>query len=589
MGDPVLIPGLGVVSPKGDDFTQEELDAIFEALQEAEKPMEFQPIPKPIAPPGVGLPEQSGEAMPVGEGPLGVVPTGARRPVRRFVERQPSLIQFAAEAGPSIATTIEGARRGAALGTMVKPGVGTAVGAVAGGMIGGGVGETLAQEVGLAPKSNLNIGLATAGPLLGPVTGGTFKGARRLAGTMITRGLPAARVARARNLMGQAVSEFESIGSSILSKTGGMLARSAYDLYGAARRAGVRIAPNLMSNTSKEIDEVIKELTPLQSFTDVASSIKSLQAVKDTILNNPKGATLEQFITARSQIGAIIGRSRQGGIKVNKAKNLFRAMTDDLNQIAESPFRKGRQARLAKAAVARAKLEFATQRLQDAVFQNMRQDPRLRGGIFVNFAGIKQWVDDVTNPKFKRKFDKNFTEAMKEFLPDLKARLNELAKISKEVGSPAGAGSIVMRGQSARIGRGLGGAALGFLGTGGTATGAAIGGLVFAQAPEMLVGLLTTPGGAAFLESAARWGKGNISMKAWQVGSQLLMRSLGETGSMRVPPTIEAMESAQQPPAGAPRQTSQAPGDQAAVPGTLEFSMAQATPRERKRLPKDFK
>ena len=97
-------------------------------------------------------------------------------------------------------------------------------------------------------------------------------------------------------------------------------------------------------------------------------------------LRNPKGILLEEFIEARGFIGAIVGDlNKKGGSRLNVSKRVFAVMNDDLNKIASSPFRKGRQARLAKEAIKRAKLEFSVERFQDKVAQFTKLDLEGKG------------------------------------------------------------------------------------------------------------------------------------------------------------------------------------------------------------------
>ena len=54
----------------------------------------------------------------------------------------------------------------------------------------------------------------------------------------------------------------------------------------------------------------------------------------------------------------------------------------------------------------------------------------------------------------------------------------------------------------------------------------------------MIVAILTTKTGAAFLEAAAKAGKGQINRRAWLVASEIAFRSLGETKEPRQTGTL---------------------------------------------------
>ena len=460
MGE-IFVEGFGVVEIEGDTPNEQETQAILEAIGGPEDEgdptitnIPAPPIPKPVIP--GGIPSS-------GEGPLGLMPAEIRTGIRQSIEKQPGLMQLTTEISPSATGTVVGATAGTALGP---------AGTIGGAMLGGVIGELFAQETGLAPESEINLALSGAGPLGGPVVGGVLKGGKRLAGAAITRGLPAARVARARNVMGRAVSEFESIGATILNKSAGA-GKTASQIYQAASRAKARIRPEQLEATRVEIARLVKKLTPVSALPDVGQSLKALEQISKTMLSNPKGILLEEFVEARRFIGAIIGNlSKKGGVKLNVSKKVFAVMDGDLDKLARGTAtvgrkaRASRQARLFQQGITRAKLQFAVQRLEGKVSQFTQRNVKgVPDGVVINFKSLSKWVGDVTNLK-SAKFDKNFTEALKDHLPELKKRIDALAKMNA-VGSPGGPGSIVLRGQTAKIGRAVVGGALGFLGTGG--------------------------------------------------------------------------------------------------------------------------
>ncbi len=456
---------------------------------------------------------------------LGLVPLGPRMDLRRTVEGQPGLVQLIAEAGPSALT---------AAGLATVAGVvtgGAAVAIVGAGVAGGFIGEFLNQEFGGAPLSKTNLALSAGGAGVGPAVGRFLGGAKKLGG-MFTRSLPVTKAATGRNLMGHAVDRFESLSATLLNKIRpGADVRSASELYAAAARVKIRIKPELLEDTRDEIAKMIKELDPVRHLDGVEGAVKTLERISETLLNNPKGILLEDLIAARSHIGASIAQVTKNSPKTNVSKRIFRVLNDDLDKISRMPLRKGRQAKLGKAAIKRAKLEFAVERLQDKVgqFTTRGVEGLPEGDVVINFRSLANWLDEVTDATRIKKFDKNLTEALADDLPELKKNLRELANL-KATGSPAGPGSIVIRGQFAKAGRVAGGAALGFLGTGGSTTGAAIGGLIAVNAPEMIVGMLTTKIGAKFLAKAATAGQGTVRYRDWLTASEITFRVLGEKG-----------------------------------------------------------
>ena len=354
----INVEGLGVVEIEGDTPTEIEQDAILSALSE-EAPTEVE------APVETDVPVEPESPAEPREGPLGLVPAEARGKVRETIEEQPGLLQLLAEITPSIGGALGGAALGAPFG---PPGI------LAGGIAGGLAGETIAQETGVAPESELNLALAAGGPLLGTAAGAAFKGVRRLFGAASTK-IPFAATARARNTVGSVVEEFESIGTRILGKQTGLLARSAGDLYGAVRNAGVVFPGKALNNTRDAISKLIQEMDATKSFPEVRQALNHLKKVDasigpgkpSTILDisgNPIAApntvSIDTLVAVRQQIGVAIRRAESaGGVKLGAAKKAFATISDDLDKIAADPSLTGRAARLAKAAVQRAKLEFS--------------------------------------------------------------------------------------------------------------------------------------------------------------------------------------------------------------------------------------
>lgn len=502
----IFIEGLGRVAIKGDVPDEIESQAILDAIADPEDEGDIFAIPPSVN-------EQP--AVPTPEGPLGIMPREARGEVRKAVAGQPGLIPLLAEMSPSIG----GAVAGASIGSIGGP-----VGILAGGIIGGLGGELVAQETGVAPRSDLNLALSAGGPLIGGAIGKGLQAGRRVVGAGVSK-LPFAKAARAKNVLGKAVGEIESLGTRIIGKQVGTMARTAKELYSAVRRSGLRIKPNELSKTRSAITELQTELQPLAPFPEVRQAMKVLDNVKNTILGGTP--TLDEVVRARSLIGSAVAQAeKKGGVRFGSAKKVFAQLSDDLDKIAASPFRKGRQGRLAKAAVARARLDFSVKELEQGVARFTKDVP---DGMSINIKGFQKWLRDITNPKHAN-FNNNFSAALKDEIPAIKTRVAELAKIAS-AGSPGGPASLVVRGQTAKFGRALVG---GLFGAGlGGAFGAGAGAVVFANAPEMFVAALTTKLGAAFLERAVRLGKGQISQRAWQALGQILTRSSGERGQSR--------------------------------------------------------
>lgn len=519
----ITVEGLGIVEIEGDEPNEIEQNAILSKLAEDDEDPVAAQVEEPAAP---TAPDPNAPTKPR-EGPLGIVPKEVRGSVRETVENQPGLLQLITELAPSVG----GALVGAAAGTPFGP-----PGILTGAIIGGVGGETIGQETGVAPESKLNIALSAGGPVLGPAVGSVVKAGRRVAGFLSTK-LPFAAAARAKNVVGEVVDEFESLGTRILDKQTGLQARPASDLYGAVRRSGVVAPGKFLDNTRDAINRLKLEMSPSQDLEEVGQALKMLERIAGTIapgkpsliinkagqaISAPNTVSIDTLVAIRQQVGIAVRRAEsKGGVKLGAAKKLFATISDDLDRIASSPDLSRRAARLAQAAVKRAKLEFSVKDFEGAVAKFTKDTPDATGTV-ININGLQKWLRDVTNPKHAN-FDKNFVTALKDELPAIKERMVTLSKILGKGGSAGGPGSLVIRGRLTSQAVGIM-AGLGMAGP----TGGIIGALIGTHAPEMLVGMLTTKTGSAFLEGAANLGKGTINIKSWIAAGQAATRLTGE-------------------------------------------------------------
>ncbi len=512
MGE-IFVEGLGVVEIIGDFPNKTERDAIVKILSE----------PLAAAAPQAGGPSletpEAGKAPPR-SGPLGIVPAEARGAVREEVEELPGLLQFMAEIGPAATGTLIGGTVGSLAGPL---------GTFAGGTIGGLIGEVIGQESGVAPASNLNLGLAASGPAVGRVVGAGVRLAGRTFGKSVGA-LPPARAARAKNIVPKFSEKVESFGTTLLAKTRGLMARPADELYTRVRRAGVVIQGDTLKNTRLALAELQNELKGLTAIPEIRQAFGLLKTV-DGLLTGE--VSFDSFIQARRILGITIQRvEKAGGVRLGSSKKVFAALSQDLDDLAnahlgrfsgQSAITAARTARLLQTAIKRAKLEFAVRDFEMMVAKFTNDIPGTKD-IAINMKGLLKALRDITNPKSKL-FDKNFVSALGDDLATLKKNLSEVAKIA-EAGSPAGPGSIIIRGIGARTGRTIIGGAIGF-GVAGP-LGGGIGALAGASVPEMIVSLLTTKLGAGMLEAVIKAGKGEVSRRAWMVFGQLITRAAGE-------------------------------------------------------------
>lgn len=565
MGE-IVVEGLGIVELKGDNPDERELRAILGAFPDDD-------APEPVIAPQEGLSDGLEPEPTVGEpqkalpSRTGIVPQGIRGRVRQAVEDQPGLLQFLTELSPSAGGAALGAAAGAPLG---PPGI------LAGGIIGGVAGEFLGQETGIAPRSNVNLALAGGGPLIGRGVAAVVRGTGRLAGRGFT-GFPPMKTARARVTARKSFEGVESFGSRVLSEQQGLMARSASDLYRAVRRSGVTIRAGELPATRNAISELIAEIEPVKAFPEARQAMRLLQTIENTLTGKrtvekvrtldiagfelddltktrltelvsettEKEISFDTFIRIRQLVGAAVGRAESAaGIKLGKAKAAFSAISDDLETLARKQ-KTSRPARLAKVAVQRAKLEFAVRDVERIMARFSKPIAGQEGSMTLNAKGMLKELTDLTNPKSK-KFDKNIVNALGKELTTFKSRLNALAKIGEGSGSPAGPGSIVVRGIGARAGRSVVGALTGGavgLGAGGP-VGAAVGGLAGASLPEMLTAMFMSRPGFAVLETAARLGRGQVSQRAWILAGQIVTRAAAAEG--KESPLDEGQDTAKQ-------------------------------------------
>ncbi|KKN39038.1 hypothetical protein LCGC14_0747280, partial [marine sediment metagenome] len=159
--------------------------------------------------------ELSGELPP---SRTGIVPENIRGDVRSAIEAAPLPVSMGVEMSPALTGTAFGALIGDAL-------FGTA-GLFLGGAFGAFVGEVLGQETGVTPQSDIGLGLAAAGPVVGKVLGaGTQLAKRGLARAAL---VPApAKAALARTIVSDAVDTLGSFGARVLAKQTGLMKQPA--------------------------------------------------------------------------------------------------------------------------------------------------------------------------------------------------------------------------------------------------------------------------------------------------------------------------------------------------------------------------
>ncbi len=443
--------------------------------------------------------------------------------MREQVEGLTPTVQAGAEMAPAIAGGVAGAKLGAMSGNPIVMALSSGAGAL--------MAEWTAQQSGIAPESNLNLALAGGGPATGIAAASGLKLARRGVGGVVGL-LPPVKTALKRIAEGESIREFESIGAKIFAQQKGLMSRPANQLYEAAKRSGATVPAAELKNTIAALQELTDDLIVIQSF---PAAKQTLALVEDTLqaLTSQQEVSFKTLVMLRKAIGGSVRQAeKSSGVNFGASPKLFKSMADDIDAIAKGGSPARRPARVSQAASARAKLEFAVTDLEGAVARFTKDVPG-EDALALDVSGLQKWFRDATNPK-SAKFDKNFTDALKPQLDELRTHINELAKIASAAKGPAGPGSIVFRGATAAGGRRVSKQTLGpvlgaILGSemGGTIA-AGVGAMIGASGPEMATSLFLSPRGRRMLERVVRLGKGDINAGTWAGLSTFVARSLGE-------------------------------------------------------------
>lgn len=480
------------------------------------------------------------------DGPLGIIDEGLRSRVRGTIEALSGLAQFAREEGiptqfmrrpgggvdaSSVASRgivgggMEVARMGveaapATLGSALGVAAGSAggpAGMTAGASLGGLAGEAIGQETGLTPRSDAGLALSAAAPFIGSGVTAGLRGARRGISAAV-ESLPAARAAMGRTAARQGAAELESIGGRILASRRGAMARSADDIFAAARRSGIHIPAGEMRSTLKTLRNLNDELEPFNAFPEVQTAMKMGDRLLNTIAKN-QPLSFDEIIRTRVLLGDAVRRAeRAGGIKSSTADRLFASFANDIDRIAKSTTHPARrEARLAKVGFQRAKLELSVRDLEHGVAQHIKEIPGDTSAVTLNVSGMRNWLRKTTNPKSKQ-YNKNMADALKDDLPAIRKRLAELDALTQEM-NPGGRGSIVVRGITAAGGAGAGFAIAG-------APGAMVGSLMGASGPEAMTAILMSPRASQLLQRAVRMGRGTIPHERWIISTQAAVQAL---------------------------------------------------------------
>lgn len=409
---------------------------------------------------------------------------------------------------------------GALVGTPLGPG-----GQLTGAMLGGAAGEYLNQVLGITPEDPQMIGFAGITSAAGPAA---VKVGQKVLGRpigLIAEKLPITRIARANATMREAIPELQSLGTTVLQNTRGIKAQPAKRLYDAVERSGVVIPASQFRRTTEKLGTLADELEGVSAFPDAKQALDYVRQLQQALEAGGDPIGFQQIIKMRQNLGRMVELAEKAsGQRLGTAKQVFSSLQESLDFLAKSRGEAGVPARLLKRATERAKLEFSVSELEGQVARFTRVLPD-RDAVEIDINGIRNWLSAVTNPKHSE-YNRNFAEAMKKNIPAIEKRLAALDKVASKFGSsPAGPGSIVVRGIGAQTGRSVAGALFGFGAAGGGAPAviAGAGAMLGASLPEVLVAALSSPKALNVLNRIVATGKGRINIGRWAAFSQLVL------------------------------------------------------------------
>jgi hypothetical protein len=429
---------------------------------------------------------------------LGLQREEGRLKMRAAVESLPPTMQFLVEMAPSTVGTTLGFIGGGGLGS------------VATGSAGGLAGEAIGQDIGISPRSDLGLGLAAAGPVAGPLVGKGLQKIGKGVGKGFTSFIPA-RVAIAKKSMREAATEFESLGTKILGNQKGLMRVSSERLYKLANEAKVQIPIFRLSESRKAFAPLRQGLNKFKHLDAAKGAVALLDDIEKTLSGST--VSFNELLTVKELVGTAIGQAKSAGVKTSTIKGLekqfFKAVQKDFDHLAGLGGKTGNVGKIAKAAGQRAKLDFAIKDLQQGVAQFTRWEDGLEV-LSLNTKGMREWIRKSTNPHHKQ-YNKSMSEALKDDLPAIMENLKDLTRFTNT--NAGGPGSLIVRGAGAAAGASLG-SPLGMVGAG-------AGAIIGARTPEILTGILSSPTALRVLMKAANAGKGEISLKTWQIAGQI--------------------------------------------------------------------
>jgi hypothetical protein len=314
--------------------------------------------------------------------------------------------------------------------TFVKPaiiptaltGIGGAVAGLPGAMLGGMGGEMINQAVGLTPRSDVNIGLSLAAPVVGPAarTGARMFGARGAA--TINALAPQEMAAGVAKLEPQIASKY---------------------LFDTATQSGALLP---MNKTLASIDTMVSDLKTSAVAEKVRKpAISALERLKLKIQSSGGQVTPKQIQAELEGLGDMVSQAE--GKAKGAFKSVFKAMSHDLDDAANSATSGSSAAETLKEARSTWKREQAVRELKDAL---MTATKNLRGqGADVQFNAPAIMRELRDNEFIQQAFSKQELGELESLL----TKMNKIPALRPGAGQQAGSRNVL---QGVTSGAGIG-------------------------------------------------------------------------------------------------------------------------------------
>jgi len=349
---------------------------------------------------------------------------------------------------PAIAPTL-GSMAGTAGGTMI----GGPVGGVVGSGLGSGAGEAVNQMLGITDPSMTNIGISTALPMAVGFGANALRAGKAMFG---------AKGAQTLNSLApeEAAAAIAKLQPEIPSKF----------LFESATEGGASIP---MKRTLSSIQNMMDDLGGASKGVQQANrtALNYLKGLQEKLTAMPNGLSPKDLQRELAGAGSVMQSAKaKGGAGLGAIKNVFKSMSDDLDEVANMADQVGTNpAMLLKEARQVFKKEAAINELDDAISGAVKQlrgqgaDGQFNANLVMNAMKKNDFIQQAFSPQEIKEMESLF------------AKLNRIPALRPGAGQQAGSRSVL---QGPVAGSGIGAGISTLLGQGpslGAAVGAAAG------------------------------------------------------------------------------------------------------------------